>query len=447
MKKCIIFTLAFLLTGTILSAQHFKGGYFLDGYHFSYRLNPAVVPDTDLRTGILNTLSAETRSNIGIRSFLFPSGDHLTTGLNRHIPAERFLSGLQEKNTVIGSLDVGLFARGFRRGGIYHTIDINVRSGNYVCVPRDLFAFLKLGTQGAATYDLSSFRAVSRNYVELSYGMALKTGRLQYGFRVKPLVGISTLGIRFSRFQIDMTDPEHWSIASQAEFELAGNQFSCPPSGEGEKQTVNPGSLGFKLFRPGFAGLGIAADLGVHWQATQYLDLGFSVLDLGVLKWFDKVYGRTPEVTFQYDPDTVTQPADADRETSKILWDVAKFYVRDRKGPTYRIPMTVSATARMKMPFYDKLSVAAVGLFQNSPEYTRIDGRLFTVWSPWDWLSANISVGRDNFGWEGGVAAHFMTKEFTFFIGTDSYIFRVTPQMIPAGKANVSLTFGVSHPL
>ena len=31
MKKCIIFTLAFLLTGTILSAQHFKGGYFLDG--------------------------------------------------------------------------------------------------------------------------------------------------------------------------------------------------------------------------------------------------------------------------------------------------------------------------------------------------------------------------------------------------------------------------------
>lgn len=44
-------------------------------------------------------------------------------------------------------------------------------------------------------------------------------------------------------------------------------------------------------------------------------------------------------------------------------------------------------------------------------------------------------------------AAIFTTKDFSFFIGTDSYIFRVTPQMIPAGKANLSLTFGVSHAL
>ena len=40
-----------------------------------------------------------------------------------------------------------------------------------------------------------------------------------------------------------------------------------------------------------------------------------------------------------------------------------------------------------------------------------------------------------------------LIKSGNFFVGTDSYIFRVTPQMIPAGRANVSLTFGVSHAL
>lgn len=448
MKKRIFLPFAvLLLSGLTLHAQNFKGGYFLDGYHYSYRLNPAVTPDTDIRSGILNTLSAETRSNIGIGNFLFPVDDHLATGLNRHVPAETFLSGLEQKNVVIGRVDVGLFSRGFRKGGFYHTIDINVRSNDYACIPYDLMAFLKLGSEGKAFYDLSSFHASSRNYVELAYGIARQTGRLRYGARLKPLVGISTLDVRFSAFDIDMTDPEHWSIKSKAEVEVAGNQFSCPTNGEGAEETLNPGGMDFKLFRPGFAGLGIAADLGVQWQAGEDLDLGFSVLDAGLIKWFDKVYARTPELSFQYDPSVLSTTAKGDRENSNNLADIAKFYVRDKKNSVIRLPMTVSATARMKMPFYDKLSVAAIGQLQNAPEFTRMDGRLFAVWSPWDWFSANISAGHDNYGWEAGLAAHFTTKEFTFFIGTDSYFFRVTPQMIPAGRANLSLTLGVSHAL
>ena len=245
-----------------------------------------------------------------------------------------------------------------------------------------------------------------------------------------------------------MTEPEFWRISSQAEIEIAGNQFTSRTRGEKEQEMLDPGGIGFKLFRPGFAGLGVATDLGVQWQASQYLSLGLSVLDLGMLKWFDKVYARTPEVTYQYDPSTITSmKPSADRENSGSVADIARFYVRDKKNSLSRLPMTVNATARMKMPFYDKLSVAASGTLRNGPDYTVMEGRLYTVWSPWDWFSANVSCGRDRFGWSGGMAANFTTKEFTFFIGTDSYIFRVTPQLIPAGKANLSLTFGVSHAL
>ena len=448
MKKSVLLTLTVFLAGTALHAQHFQGAHFLDGYHYSYRLNPAVTPDADIRTGLLNTLSVETRSNIGVGNFIFPVDGHLATGLNRHVSASDFLENLPMDSEVIANLDVGLFARGFRRGGNYHTIELNVRSNNVAVIPYDLMAFLKLGaSERESSYDLSSFHASSGNYLELAYGLGRSAGNIRYGFRIKPLIGISNLDARFNRFDIDMTVPDFWSITSQAEIEIAGNQFTSRTRGEKEEEVLDPGGIDFKLFRPGFAGLGIAADLGVQWQVSKYLSLGLSVLDLGMLKWFDKVYARTPEMTFQYDPSVFTKAPKGNRDTSANLGDIAKFYVRDKKNSLIRLPMTVSATARMKMPFYDRLSVAASGTLRNGPDYTILAGRLFTVWSPWEWFSANISCGRDRFGWSGGAAAIFTTKEFSFFVGTDSYIFRVTPQMIPAGKANLSLTFGVSHAL
>ena len=449
MKKSILLTLAAFLTGTALCAQNFQGAHFLDGYHYSYRLNPAITPDADIRTGLLNTLSVETRSNFGIGNFIFPVDDHLATGLNRHVSASDFLENLPMDSELIASIDVGLFARGFRKGGNYHTIELNVRSNDLAVIPYDLMAFLKLGaSERASTYDLSPFHASSGNYLELAYGLARSTGNLRYGFRIKPLIGISHLDARLTRFSIDMTEPEFWRISTQAEIEVGGNQFTTRTRGEKEQEMLDPGGIGFEPFRPGFAGLGIAADLGIQWHVSRYLDLGFSILDVGMLKWFDKVYARTPEVTYQYDPTTITvTPPSTDRESSASVTDIVRFYVRDKKNSLNRLPMTVSATARMKMPFYDKLSLAASGTLRNGPDYTIAEGRLFTVWSPWDWLSANVSCGRDRFGWSGGMAAIFTTKEFSFFIGTDSYIFRITPQMIPAGKANLSLTFGVSHAL
>jgi hypothetical protein len=101
----------------------------------------------------------------------------------------------------------------------------------------------------------------------------------------------------------------------------------------------------------------------------------------------------------------------------------------------------------MKMPFYERLALAVSGQISNSPDYTVVEGRFHTIWSPWSWFSATVNVGRDKYGWAGGAAANFTTKEFTFFVGTDSYIFRVTPQMIPVGRANASITFGISHAL
>lgn len=447
MKKSILLTIAIFLTGALMQAQSIQGGQFLEGYHFGYRLNPADTPETDIRSGIMNSFGLKTRSNFGISNFLFPVEDRLATGLNRHVPAETFLGGLQDKNTLIGSADVGLFARGFRRGRIYHTIDINVRSNDLAVLPYDLMAFLKLGENGKEVYDLSSFHVNSSNYLEIAYGMAWKAERFRFGSRIKPLFGISRLDSRFNSFSIDMFDPDNWKINAQAEIAIAGNQFSSKTREDNGAKVFDPGSVDFKLFRPAIAGLGIAADLGVQWQANEYLDLGFSILDIGMIGWFNKVFARTPAVTLEYTPATEASETTDNKEVSNSIGDLAKFYVQDKKNPVTRLPMTVAATARMKMPFYDKLSFGVSGQLRNSPDFTNVEGRFHTIWSPWSWFSTTVSVGRDMYGWDGGIAANFSTKEFTFFIGTDSYIFRVTPQMIPAGKANASIAFGISHAL
>lgn len=446
MKKNILLSVAiFLLVGSALQAQSNLGGQFLEGYHFGYRLNPAVTPDTDIRSGFLNTLGVKTRSNIGFNSFFFPVDGRVATGLNRHVPAEDFLGGLQEENTVIGAAEVGLFARGFQRGGIYHTIDINVRSNDLAVLPYDLMEFLKKGSEGKEVYDLSAFHINSSNYLELAYGMAWKTERFRFGLRMKPLFGFSRLESHFDAFQIDLADPDNWRINARAQIEIAGNQFSSKTRGEENEKVFDPGSFDFNLFRPAIAGVGFAADFGIQWKANEFLDLGASVLDIGMIGWFNKLCARTPEVTAEYAP--VAESEADSKDSSRNLFDIAKFYVRENNNSFVRIPMIVSATAKMKMPFYERLALAVSGQIRNSPDYTVVEGRFHTIWSPWSWFSATVNVGRDKYGWAGGAAANFTTKEFNFFVGTDSYIFRVTPQMIPVGRANASITFGISHAL
>ena len=191
----------------------------------------------------------------------------------------------------------------------------------------------------------------------------------------------------------------------------------------------------------------LAADLGVEWNAGEYFDFGLSVIDLGFLKWFDKLYARTPDVSFTYDPRIKEKNPESNENVSYNIADIASFYAREKKNSARRIPMTVNATARMKMPFYDALSFALSGMLRNSGNFTFAEGRFYTIWTPRNWVSANISCGYDNFGLGIGTAVNFSSKELNFFIGTDSYLLRVTPQMIPVGNLNTNLAFGISHML
>lgn len=443
MKKIAILV-ALLTVSVAMSAQNFLSGYFLDDYDLSYRDNPAFRPQGEFRGGV--SLTASSRTNVGLDKFLFPiSGNRLANGLNQNVDARKFLDPLPELVTVNANVDVLFYTRGFERDGVYHTIDVSVRSDNVGRVPKSFFSFLKEGMANDVVYDFSDLDMRSSNYMEIAYGQSRSiTDRLELGFRIKPLIGVSYANLNIDEFK--MTSVKNsWMIQSKADINLAGNQFRIPQKTKDGATRLKLDGASFKLLRPAIAGLGLAADLGVAWHVSDDLTFSASALDLGFMAWFGKVHAETPSVEYVMDEgDMLDARGNAE---SSALGDVATFYVTQTRNYVKRLQFTLHAAAEYVLPANRDLSFGVLGTYRNSSLLSWGEGRFITNWKPLSWLSGNVSFAWNSFGPAAGMMLCFRTSEANIFIGTDAYVFKVTPQLIPAGKANITATIGAVFPL
>ena len=109
--------------------------------------------------------------------------------------------------------------------------------------------------------------------------------------------------------------------------------------------------------------------------------------------------------------------------------------------------LTLYAAAEYVLPANRDLSFGVLGTYRNSSLLSWGEGRFITNWKPLSWLSGNVSFAWNSFGPAAGMMLCFRTSEANIFIGTDAYAFKVTPQLIPAGKANITATIGAVFPL
>ena len=95
MKRLYILLAAVLLSASVISAQNFRTGYFLDGYMYKYQLNPAFQGERGfVALPALGGLGVGVESNMSLGTFYYPSDGKLNTGTKdlRH----RFI--LQQKS-------------------------------------------------------------------------------------------------------------------------------------------------------------------------------------------------------------------------------------------------------------------------------------------------------------------------------------------------------------
>ena len=69
--------LALLLSAvTAIAQQNLRTAYFLDGYTYKYKMNPALAPERSfISVPVLGNLSLGLESDLGLSNFLYPKGD------------------------------------------------------------------------------------------------------------------------------------------------------------------------------------------------------------------------------------------------------------------------------------------------------------------------------------------------------------------------------------
>ena len=116
MKRIInIITFAavtFLSSVTVWGQQNLRTAYFLDGYTYRYKMNPAMTPERSFfAMPAIGNLGVGVESNLALSTFLYPTSDgNLTTFLNNSISDKTFLDRLNKSNKLNVSINESIMS-------------------------------------------------------------------------------------------------------------------------------------------------------------------------------------------------------------------------------------------------------------------------------------------------------------------------------------------------
>lgn len=410
----IIFLSAALLLSLSASAQSFRSGYFLDNYVYGYRINPAQVNDRAHLGIALGNIDLQNTSTLGVSSLLYPYGHGLVTGLNKNIPADKFLAGLSQNNYIALDESINLFALGIANGKRMHTIEINVRAMNTENIPYDLLAFIKKG--GTSAYEINGLSADVTALADVSYGFSTYIlDGLSFGARLHFLVGLANVNLD-SKARVQLAE-NRALLAGEAALKASG----LISIGKTETGDYDLGSIGLGKEMGGYGG---SIDLGVEYKSDFGLDAMISVTDLGMISWANQISANASAMvdfsggTIGLEGNTVT----TDFEDLLNLEKMFAFKQGNGEREMRMMPFNVAAGVRYFMPFYDKLSVGVLGTYHKAAYTSWWDARAGLTLSPARLISLTGNVGYGTFGPTWGAALNLHLGPINLLAGVDSYI-------------------------
>lgn len=455
-------------TAFAASAQASLSGYFLEGYNFRHQLNAAFAPENNfIAISPLGNTNLGLESNVGLSTFLYKLPDgRLTTFMNSSVGDNEFLDKLSQTNKVNLLLNTNILSFGFRGLGGYNTVGMMVRANGAVTMPKDLFAFMKLGQTTANTrYDFKDIRVRANAYGELALGHQHNiTPNLSIGAKAKVLVGLADVDAHVNRMDVTLGQ-EKWAVNAQGDLNIAGGpNLTVPSNRESGKELENPKKAneidfkGIKYNGFGIGGLGFAVDLGAAYKLESSLgDLTVSaaINDLGFIKWKNNHRATTSDMTWSFDgfKDVAISSDQPGYEENKLdkqidnlvddLEECINFNLVD--GTTDRKEMlaaTMHVGAEYALPFYKGLTAGLLLSQRAGGAFGWTEGRLFANLKPCSWFDCSVNYGMGTLGESLGWMVNFHPRGITFFVGSDHQVLKVNPIGIPINHANANLTFG-----
>ena len=475
MKKIII-AITLLAAGACIAAnaqEPMKSGYFVENYNYRHQLNPAFASSRSYYAlpGIGN-LNVTTQGNMGISTFLYPYNGQLTTFMNSSVSSEEFLGKLSSNNNLGVSVSVPLLSVGTwgKKGG-FTTFEITTKTNVAMNLPYDLFDFMK-NVGSKQNYNIGNLGVRSKVYTELAIGHAHKiTDRLNVGAKLKILLGLANVDAKIDRMQVSMAE-DSWSVDAKGSINASVPMLKVPTKGEtgtaadpSQNNEIDFDAIGDSfefdsvndVFSSLSAGLGYGAaiDLGATYEfdsgLLNGLNLSAAILDLGFISWGNTVNAVTsPDPWYfdgfndiAFDSESEGTLNDQINALGDDLADMLKFEkVSEGKRKANMLACTVNIGAEYALPWYKKLRFGFLSSTYFNRPFTWSEGRFSANVAPVSWFEASVNYACSSFGSSLGWVLNFHPNGFNFFIGTDHMITRVTPQYIPVGNANATVSLG-----
>ena len=451
MNKRTLLSLAVLVGSALaLNAQTFQEGFYLRNYARAYQYNPAIIGHHFIGAVQFNSSS---QNNVGASSFLYPTADGgLISAFNSAISADTFLGSLPEYSRMRSDIHASLVSYGFFAGGAFHTVDLNVRGGYGVSVPKELFAFIKLGME-TGSRNLSNLNMGAGIMAELAYGYARQvTPWLSVGARAKLLLPI--MGGRYDVTRMNMTiNGENVALDYWGELYLTNRFAQIGSNNEGYLDLRN---LSQKLdldYLP--SGAGVAFDLGLVFTPAEGLTISASVLDLGGMYWFYGNRAMSSGVATFEGLDNVsiaqlnkTALKDKALDVGNKFLQVLRPFASQDKWKWERLPLQANLGVKYELPFWRKLALGATGRYLNSLGLPYWDARLGLEINPWKWLDVTANFGTGASGLVFGAAVAFKFHHFRLIGGYQDGCGGVVPHTETPLKPNFYVfTVGLTYDL
>lgn len=418
MRKSFVIVLCLLASAVSSSAQTFQSGYFLDGYSYGYRINPAIHDQRgflglgvgDAQVGMASQMPFstffQTLSNGEMVPFWDDSADD-----------RKVMSSLKGQTRLDLDLHESVLALGFRGTNSYNTLELNVRGFASANAADGVIGFMLAhsGDDKNSVYDMSNSDLKIQSFYELAYGHSHQFGdKLSLGLRVKFLAGLESLNAETGRLYRD-----HGEIVPPCDGHMAVSykNLGIPTAGESvEFLDV----LEMEEFTPAPNGFGGSVDLGLTYEPVKGLVVSASVLDLGGVSWKNHIYGHI-------DPDPK---------------DDIHFVQEGVKSTFESLPLTVTAGARYSIPHLSWLTPGVLYThrsYNGMSTYTMKAG--LTV-SAKDWASINANFGSSTYGPTWGGAFRFRLGFISLHAGLEGFMNADENPFRTSAFAGLNLVFG-----